>query len=110
MRIAIMGAGNVGGGLAAACTAVGHEVVFGVRDPASLKTMTALAALPEATATSPAEAVEGADLIVFALRWDAVSAIVAGLPSLAGRMTTMCLSNAPCAPHTRTGYPAGVCR
>ncbi|MGO9180291.1 MAG: F420-dependent NADP oxidoreductase, partial [Candidatus Limnocylindrales bacterium] len=29
-----MGAGNVGGGLAAALAAVGHEVVFGVRDPA----------------------------------------------------------------------------
>ena len=86
MRIAIIGAGNVGGGLGAACAAIGHEVVFGVRDPGSLKTMMALAAIPDATATTPAEAVEGADVIVFALRWDAVPATVASLPSLAGRV------------------------
>ena len=86
MRIAIMGAGNVGGSLAAALAAVGHDVVFGVRDPASLKTMLALAAVPDATATTPAEAVDGADVIAFALRWDAVTTTVADLPSLAGRI------------------------
>ena len=32
MRIAIIGAGNVGGGLGAAFSQAGHEVVFGVRD------------------------------------------------------------------------------
>ena len=42
MRIAIMGAGNVGGGLGTALAAVGHEVVFGVRDPDSDKTRQAL--------------------------------------------------------------------
>jgi 8-hydroxy-5-deazaflavin:NADPH oxidoreductase len=86
VRIAILGAGNVGGGLGAACAAVGHEVVFGVRDPASVKTMMALAAIPEATATTAAEAVEGADVIAFALRWDAVRPTVGTLPSLAGRI------------------------
>jgi 8-hydroxy-5-deazaflavin:NADPH oxidoreductase len=84
MRIAIIGAGNVGGGLGAALTAVGHTVVFGVRDPGSSKTAAALATAPGATATSPAKAVGGADVIVFALRWDAVPATVATLPSLAG--------------------------
>ena len=44
VRIAIMGAGNVGGGLEAACAAVGHEIVYGVRDSGSRKTAAALEA------------------------------------------------------------------
>ena len=86
MRIAIMGAGNVGGGLGAALTAVGHEVIFGARDPESDKTRTALAACRGAKATSFAEALEGADVIAFALRWDAAAAAIVVLPSLAGRI------------------------
>jgi 8-hydroxy-5-deazaflavin:NADPH oxidoreductase len=86
MRIAVMGAGNVGGALAAAAAQVGHEVVFGVRDPESAKTAAALAAIPGARATDPGTAVDGADLVVFALRWDAVPDVVAELPSMAGRV------------------------
>jgi predicted dinucleotide-binding enzyme len=86
MRIAIMGAGNVGGGLGAAFAAVGHQVVFGVRDPESEKTKTAIAASPGAKATGFAEALDGADVIAFALRWDAAAAAIAGLPSLASRI------------------------
>ncbi len=86
MRIAIIGAGNVGGGLGKAFSAVGHEVVFGVRDPESTKTMMALAEIPEATAASPSEAVNGADVIVFALRPVALPSTVADLPPLGGRI------------------------
>lgn len=86
MRIAIIGAGNVGGGLGRAFAAVGHDVVYGVRDPESVKTLAALAAIPGAVAVRPAEAVEGADVVVFALRPAAVPATVAELPSLAGRI------------------------
>ena len=86
MRIAIIGAGNVGSGLGAAFAGVGHEVVFGVRDPGSRKTEAALGGVRGARATSPADAVDGADLIAFTLRWDAVSATIADLPSLAGRI------------------------
>jgi predicted dinucleotide-binding enzyme len=46
MRTAILGAGSVGGGLGAALAAVGHSVVFGVRDPDSQKCRAALAAAP----------------------------------------------------------------
>ena len=41
MRIAIIGAGNVGGGLGTGLAQAGHEVVFGVRDPDSEKTRAA---------------------------------------------------------------------
>jgi len=85
MRIAILGAGNVGGALGVALTAVGHDIVFGVRDPESEKTRAALVNVPGASASSPADAVERADVIVFALRWDGVPEIAATLPSLDGR-------------------------
>jgi predicted dinucleotide-binding enzyme len=62
MRIAIIGAGHVGGGLGKALAAVGHDVVFGVRDPESAKTLAALADIPDAAAASPAAAVAGADI------------------------------------------------
>ena len=86
MRIAIIGAGNVGGGLGAAFAAAGHDVVFGVRDPGSLKTAAALAAIPSATAMTPAESVDGAEVVVFALRWSAIATTIEGMPSLAGRV------------------------
>jgi len=86
MRIAILGAGNVGGGLGRAFAAVGHDVVFGVRDPESTRTMMALAEIPDATAATASEAVNGADVIVFALRPVAIPATVADLPPLDGRI------------------------
>jgi len=86
MRIAIIGAGNVGGGLGKAFSDVGHEVVFGVRDPDSTKTLTALADIPAATAAEPSEAVDGADVIVFAIRPVAIPAMVADLPPLDDRI------------------------
>ncbi len=86
MRIAVIGAGNVGGGLGQAFAAVGHEVVFGVRDPDSSKTLSALAEIPSATAASPSEAVDGAEVIVFALRPVAIAATIADLPPLDDRI------------------------
>ena len=86
MRIAIIGAGNVGGALGRAFAEHGHSVAFGVRDPASPKTAAALAAAPGTRATSPAGAVEDAEVIVFAVRWDAVPETVLDLPSLEGRI------------------------
>lgn len=84
MRIAILGAGNVGGGLGAALTAVGHSVVFGVRDPGSAKCQSALASAPGSSAVAPAEAVSGAEVVAFTLRWDAVPDTIAELPPMAG--------------------------
>jgi 8-hydroxy-5-deazaflavin:NADPH oxidoreductase len=86
VRIAIIGAGNVGGGLGRALVGVGHEVVFGVRDPDSTKTLAALAEVGDAEATTASDAVNGADVIVFALRPVAVAATVRDLPPLDGRI------------------------
>lgn len=86
MRIAILGAGNVGGGLGTAFVQAGHDVVYGVRDPESTKTLATLGEVAGATATDPGQAVSGADVVVFALRWDAVPPTVRQLPSMTGRV------------------------
>jgi 8-hydroxy-5-deazaflavin:NADPH oxidoreductase len=86
MRIAIIGAGNVGGGLGRAFAAVGHDVVFGVRDPDSTKTLAALAEIPDAVAESPTDAVRDADIIVVALRPVGLTRVAAEIGPLAGRI------------------------
>jgi 8-hydroxy-5-deazaflavin:NADPH oxidoreductase len=86
MRIAILGAGSVGGALGAALASAGHSVVFGVRDPDSEKCRAALAGARGSAAGLPAEAVTDAEVIAFALRPDAIPDTIAGLPSLAGRI------------------------
>jgi len=102
MRIAILGAGNVGGGLGKAFAAVGHDVVFGVRDPESTKTLAALADIPEATAAAPGEAVDGADAIVFAVRPVAINATVAELPALADRIVIDAMNRFDADPSARS--------
>jgi hypothetical protein len=86
MRIAILGAGNVGGGLGAAFSRAGHDVVFGVRDPDSAKTRAAIAGAPGSSAGSPRDAVTDTDVVVFALRWPAADETLRDLPSLEGRV------------------------
>lgn len=71
MRIAVIGAGNVGGTLGRRLAAVGHKVIYGVRDPSA-------ADLPGA-AELPAEAVRSAEVVIVALPWAAVEQALAGL-------------------------------
>lgn len=75
-KIAIIGAGNVGGGLGAGLAVAGHDVTYGVRDPESDKTRRALAATPGGRAAQVADATHDADVVIFALRWDAVARAV----------------------------------
>jgi hypothetical protein len=86
MRVAVIGAGNVGGGLGSALAKSGHVVVYGVRDPESEKCRAALVAAPGSIAAPPRDAVAGADLIIFTIRPDGVPMMVADMPSLAGRV------------------------
>lgn len=83
MRIAIIGAGNVGGGLAGAATNAGHDVVVSASNPDSAhETANETGAT---AADSNAEAVNGADVVVLAVPHDAVSSIASELgDALAG--------------------------
>jgi 8-hydroxy-5-deazaflavin:NADPH oxidoreductase len=86
MRIAIIGAGNVGGGLGTGLAQAGHEIVFGVRDPDSEKARAATTGALGTRAVTVADAVADADVVIFALRWDAVAPTVSGMPEMDGRV------------------------
>lgn len=72
-RIAVIGAGRVGATLGRRWAGLGHDVVYGVRDPGAERH-----ADLGATA-APAEAVTGADVVLVALPWAAVEATLTGL-------------------------------
>lgn len=77
MRIAILGAGNVGGGLAAAAVRAGHTVVVSARSTESART--AASAAGAQAADSNVEAVRGAEIVVLAVPHAAVAGIAAEL-------------------------------
>jgi 8-hydroxy-5-deazaflavin:NADPH oxidoreductase len=77
MRIAIIGAGNVGGGLAAAAVRAGHNVVISASKPESART--SAEATGAIAAASNLDAVRGADVVVLAVPHGAVEGIVAEL-------------------------------
>ena len=74
MRIAVIGAGNVGGTLGRRWAQRGHAVAFGVRDPSrGADAVKGGDALPAgASVVTPEEAARGADAVVLATPWDAV--------------------------------------
>ena len=85
--IAIIGTGSVAGALGPEFAALGHDVVYGSRDPARND----VRALVERTggnsrATSPAESVAGADIVVLAVPGGLAASITASLGDLAGKI------------------------
>jgi len=87
MRIAIIGAGSVGSSLGARWAQVGHEVMFGVRDPQSDNTQKALARAGEgARAGSLADAAAFGEVIVLAVPWQAVRYAVSDLGDISGKI------------------------
>lgn len=73
MKIAVIGAGRVGSTLGGRWSELGHDVVYGVRDPCETR-HASLGAV-----ALPAEAVDGADAVLVALPWDAVEPVIRGL-------------------------------
>jgi 8-hydroxy-5-deazaflavin:NADPH oxidoreductase len=86
MRLAIIGAGQVGAALGGAWSAKRHEVVYGVPDPQKPK----YAALPRGAVMRGREAVKGADAIVLATPWQATEAALRELGDLNGRLIVDC--------------------
>jgi predicted dinucleotide-binding enzyme len=79
VRIAVIGAGNIGGTLGPKWAEAGHDVVYGVRHPEPP------AGLPGQEL--PAEAVADADVVVLAVPGGAAKGVIAELgPALAGKV------------------------
>ncbi len=91
MKIAIIGAGNVGGALGRSWAEAGHAITYAVRDPAAEKIKTRLAATGHgAVATLAAAAVESAHLVVLATPWEAMPAALKSAGSLVGKILIDC--------------------
>lgn len=91
MKIAIIGAGNVGGALGRAWAKAGHTIIFGVRDPAGGKTKPPLAEIGGAASSVVVpDAVRSAEVIVLATPWDAVPAVINAMGDLRGKMIIDC--------------------
>ena len=83
MRIAIIGAGKVGMALGHGWAREGHDIVFGVRNPAGREVLIGRAAgIPEA--------VRDAEVVVLATPWAAVDSALAAAGPLDGRILVDC--------------------
>ncbi len=88
MKIAIIGAGNVGGTLGAAwAQKAGHEIFFGVRDATAEKTQALLRKIGgKARAVAPADAAASGDFIVLTTPWPATEAAIRSLGNINGKI------------------------
>ena len=87
MKIAIIGAGNVGGALGANWANKGHDIVFGVRDPKAEKTQALVRAIgPKARAATAAEAAASPEIIVLSTPWPAAEAAIRSMGNLKGKI------------------------
>src|ERR1700719_580929 len=87
MNIAVIGAGNVGGTLGTRWAKLGHQVAFGVRNPADPKIQKLLSAAgAKVHAASPAEAVATATVVALTVPWDAVQSAVQSAGDLSGKV------------------------
>lgn len=85
MKIAIIGAGNVGAAVGIGLAVKGHEIVFGVRNPEKPEVV-ALVETTGASSSLPPDAARTADVIVLALPWRVAEHAVAGLGNLTGKI------------------------
>ncbi len=83
MKVAVIGTGRVGSAIAPNIQKAGHEVVYGVRDPADPKYAAAAGGV---ALRSMADAGAWADLIILAISWDAVDGALAALGSITGKI------------------------
>jgi len=91
MKIGIIGAGNVGGALGKGWAASGHEVKFGVRDPAKPEVTALLKQLGSAaSASSVAEAAAFGEVVVLTTPWNATQTAIQSAGNLAGKILVDC--------------------
>ncbi len=91
MKIAIIGAGNVGGALGKGWAKAGHAIVFGVRNPGQGKTQPPLAEIgTAATSATVPDAVKQADVVVLATPWAAVPDVITAMGDVKDKVIIDC--------------------
>jgi len=92
MKLAIIGAGDVGGTLGTAwARKAGHDVFFGVTNPHSDKTQGLVRQIgSKARAGTAAEAAAFGDFVVLATPWPATEAAIRSMGDLRGRIVLDC--------------------
>jgi predicted dinucleotide-binding enzyme len=88
VRIAVIGKGRVGTALAPALVQAGHEVVYGVRDPADPK----YAGGDDIPLRATGEAAQWAETIVAAINWNAIGEFLAEAGDLSGKILIDCIN------------------
>jgi len=88
MKLAIIGAGNVGGTLGTAwAQKAGHDIFFGVRNPSTDKTQALVQKLGgKARAGAPAQAAAAGDFIVLTTPWPQAEAAIRSLGNINGKI------------------------
>ncbi|HKW88753.1 MAG TPA: NADPH-dependent F420 reductase [Candidatus Acidoferrales bacterium] len=91
MKIAILGAGNVGGALGKGWAAKGHSVFYGVPDPNGDKVRTLIGSIgANVRAGTVAEAAASAEAVVVATPWPAAQDAIRAAGNLAGKIVVDC--------------------
>lgn len=91
MKIAIIGSGNVGSVLGRRLAQSGHTICFASRTPTSEKMAAMLAAAPnQCTAAMVVEAVERADVVIYAAPYDQAESILSSVADFHGCVLIDC--------------------
>jgi NADPH-dependent F420 reductase len=85
MRIGIIGAGNIGGNFGRRWAAKGHEIRFGVREPAKIKALVDDCG-GRTQATDVHTATQASEVVLLALPWNAVAAVLKEAGDLRGKI------------------------
>jgi predicted dinucleotide-binding enzyme len=86
MKIAVIGAGRIGGNCARQAVKRAHEVMLSFsRDPSTLDALASELG-PHASAGTPSDAVAFADVVIFAVPWDAIPEALAQAGDLSGKV------------------------
>ena len=85
--IAVIGTGNVGGALGPRFSELGHDIIYGSRQPQRADVQALIAQTEgHATAMLPAEAAAAADIIVMATKWADAEVALKSLGDLSGKI------------------------
>ena len=85
--IAMIGTGDLGRALGPEFAALGHEVIYGSRNPERAEVRELVSRTgSNASAAGPAEAAARADVVMLAVPWNALEAVMANIGDLSGKI------------------------